>query len=73
MMGDGWRLAGVFILGFAAGGCGTGHEKTAPCKRPANLSSYAPDAMAKCGPTGAVNIDRRAALEAIEKLSLGSQ
>jgi hypothetical protein len=45
-------------------GCGTPKEKTAPCKRPANLLSYAsePDAQSpfpvpteECGPMRPVN------------------
>ena len=36
------RCIALLIAGvLAAGGCGTPKEKTAPCKRPANLSSYA--------------------------------
>ncbi len=36
-------------------GCGTVKEKTAPCKRPANLSSFAADRRNDCGPMRAVN------------------
>jgi len=61
-------FAAVLMLTLAVGGCGTPKEKTAPCKRPANLSSYAPDATADCGPMRLVNNDRAAALRAIETL-----
>jgi hypothetical protein len=61
------------MLALAAGGCGTPKEKTAPCKRPANLSSYAPEVRAECGSMRLVNTDRTAALEAIETLQPGSE
>lgn len=48
--------------------CGTPREKTAPCKRPANLSSYA-STGAECGPMRLLNTDRAAALAAIEQLA----
>ncbi|WP_189523829.1 MULTISPECIES: hypothetical protein [unclassified Mesorhizobium] len=50
-------------------GCGTPKEKTAPCKRPANVTSYAEDPRVKCGPMRLVNPDRRAALAAINDLT----
>jgi hypothetical protein len=68
-----WRLAAVLMLALAAGGCGTPKEKTAPCKRPANLASYMPDAMVECGPMAPLNADPAAALEAIETLQPGSE
>jgi len=58
----------VFALAILASGCGTPREKTAPCKRPANLSSYASTGD-ECGPTMSVNTDRAAALAAIEDLA----
>lgn len=60
----------VTILSFAllATACGTPREKTAPCKRPANLSSYA-GYDGPCGPMIEINTDRRAALAAIERLA----
>lgn len=61
-------IALVFALAVLASGCGTPREKTAPCKRPANLSSYASTAD-ECGPTMSVNTDRAAALAAIEDLA----
>lgn len=64
------RRSGILIVAFAllAGGCGTPREKTAPCKRPANLSSYA-DPGGNCGPMTELNVDRAAALVAIEELA----
>lgn len=56
----------ALMLSLAAGGCGTAKEKTAPCKRPANLSSYAPAERTDCGPMHPVNADPAAALRAIE-------
>ena len=60
-------IALVFALAVFASGCGTPREKTAPCKRPANLSSYASTGDA-CGPMISVNADRAAALAAIKDL-----
>ncbi|CAG0986989.1 MAG: hypothetical protein F9K19_04285 [Rhizobiaceae bacterium] len=58
----------VLALAVLASGCGTPREKTAPCKRPANLSSYA-STRDDCGPVMSVNADRAAALAAIEDLA----
>jgi hypothetical protein len=62
------RYAAALMLILVVGGCGTPKEKTAPCKRPANLSSYVPDEAADCGPMGLVNTDSAAARRAIEML-----
>lgn len=62
----------LFPLLIAAGpaGCGTAaKEKTAPCKRPANLTSYAPDPRRECGPMMSVNGDAAVALAAIEAMA----
>ncbi|RVJ69401.1 hypothetical protein CN167_26785 [Sinorhizobium medicae] len=62
----------LFPVMIAAGlaGCGTAEkEKTAPCKRPANLTSYAPDPRQECGPMMSVNGDAAAALAAIEAMA----
>jgi hypothetical protein len=64
------RCVALLILALTAGGCGTPKEKTAPCKRPANLSSYA-SIEGKCGPIRALNADRAAALAAIQDLASG--
>jgi len=45
-------------------GCGTVKEKTAPCKRTANLTSFAADPRHDCGPMHALN-DPAAAFAAI--------
>jgi hypothetical protein len=58
----------VFALAVLASGCGTPRDKTAPCKRPANLSSYA-DTWGECGPMMSVNADRSTALAAIQALA----
>jgi hypothetical protein len=62
------------MLAFAllAGGCGTPREKTAPCKRPANLVSYA-DPGSDCGPMTELNADRASALLAIKELAAARQ
>lgn len=57
-------LAGAVL----ASGCGTPREKTAPCKRPANLSSYA-SMERECGSMKPLNTDRAAALSAIQNLA----
>jgi hypothetical protein len=61
-------LAGsALVLSALAAGCGTPKEKTAPCKRPTNLSSYASEARQDCGPMAAINVDPDAALAAIDE------
>jgi hypothetical protein len=61
------------MLALAPSSCGTPKEKTAPCKRPANLASYMQEARVECGPMAPVNADPAAALEAIEMLQLESE
>ena len=56
----------LLSLALLGTGCGTSREKTAPCKRPANLLSYAGK---PCGEATALNTDRAAALAAIERLA----
>ena len=58
----------ALVVAVLASGCGTPREKTAPCKRPANLSSYASTGD-ECGPMISVNADRAAALAAIQDLA----
>jgi len=53
---------GVSLLVLA--GCGTVKEKTAPCQRPADLTSFVADRRHDCGPMQAVN-DPAAAFAAI--------
>ena len=60
----------MFALAILASGCGTPREKTAPCKRPANLYSYASTGDG-CGPMRSVNTDSAAALAAIQDLATG--
>lgn len=62
----------MFALAVLASGCGTPREKTAPCKRPANLSSYASTGD-ECGQMTSVNADRAAALAAIQDLATGDE
>ena len=68
MMGRGWILtAAMLFVAIVASGCATPREKTAPCKRPANLATYAP--VGECGTMHALNTDRAAALAAIRQLA----
>lgn len=68
MRGPRW-IATLLVLALAIlSGCGTPREKTAPCKRPTNLSSYA-SANDDCGPMRSVNDDRAGALRAIQDLA----
>ena len=64
--------AATLALAVVASGCGTPREKTAPCKRPVNLTSYAA-ADGECGPMLSVNTDRHAALAAIHYLAAGNK
>jgi len=55
------------IIGLA--GCGTAKEKTAPCKRPANLTAYEPDPRRDCPSMTSVNGSPSQALAAINALT----
>jgi uncharacterized protein YceK len=57
-------VASMVFAVAALSGCGTVKEKTAPCKRPAELTSYADDPRQACGQMRAVN-DPAAAFAAI--------
>lgn len=57
-------LLGFLIAAALLTGCGTVKEKTAPCKRPAELTSYTEDRRQGCGPMRIVN-DPVAAFAAI--------
>lgn len=57
-------LGAALILGAILTACGTVKEKTAPCKRPADLTSFAEDPRKDCGPMRPVN-DPAAAFAAI--------
>jgi hypothetical protein len=62
-------LPGVTAVGLLVGlallaGCAAVKEKTAPCKRPAELTPYAGDARHRCGPMVGVN-DPAAAFAAL--------
>ncbi|RCW80136.1 hypothetical protein [Phyllobacterium bourgognense] len=46
---------GLLVTAALLTGCGTVKEKTAPCKRPAELTSYAEDRRQNCGPMRSVN------------------
>lgn len=62
----------VLILAALVSGCGTPSEKAAPCKRPANLTSYASTGD-DCGPMRSINPDRAAALAAIQELATADE
>lgn len=64
------RVALILSIASSLGGCGTAaKEKTAPCKRPANLASYAAAPHGDCGPMLLVNPGGQAALKAIGEIS----
>jgi hypothetical protein len=48
-------LAGVVFAVVSLPACGTAKEKTAPCKRPAELSSFAEDPRHACAAMRGVN------------------
>jgi hypothetical protein len=62
------KLLSLIIIAAAVAGCGTVKEKTAPCKRPANLTSYAADPRMECGPMMHINGDATSAFAAIAAL-----
>ncbi|MGN7882531.1 hypothetical protein [Ensifer sp. 22460] len=58
------------LIAAGLAGCGTAaKEKTAPCKRPANLTSYAPDPRQECGPMMSVNGVAAEAFAAIDAMA----
>ncbi|WP_426289868.1 hypothetical protein ACN9MC_35200 (plasmid) [Ensifer adhaerens] len=60
----------ALLIAAGLAGCGTAaKEKTAPCKRSANLSSYAPDPRSGCGPMMSINGDTAAAFAAIDAMT----
>jgi uncharacterized protein YceK len=63
----------LLFIAIAVSGCGTIKEKSAPCKRPANLTSYASDNDPRhdCGPMAPVNTDQ-SALDAIFAITEGA-
>ncbi|WP_226951473.1 hypothetical protein [Rhizobium terrae] len=48
-------VAALLIWSAVLASCGTVQEKTAPCKRPANLTSFAEDPRRECPGMRAVN------------------
>lgn len=56
----------MLVAAIALSGCGTVKEKSAPCKRPANLTAFVEDPRHDCGPMQSVNADPWAVLLAIE-------
>jgi hypothetical protein len=49
-------------------GCGTIKDKTAPCKRPAILTSFVDDPRTNCEPMSLINGDSGKAFAAIEAM-----
>ena len=45
----------ILLIAALMAGCGTVKEKTAPCKRPANLASFADNPPQACGAMHRVN------------------
>lgn len=57
------QLAGLIMvvtLCLTLTACGTPKERTAPCKRPANMASFNEDQRHGCGPMRAINDPTRA-------------
>lgn len=64
------KMLVALLIAAGLAGCGTAaKEKTAPCKRPANLSSYAPDPRPECGRMMSINGDTAAAIAAIDAMT----
>ncbi|UCI22861.1 hypothetical protein FJ970_31265 (plasmid) [Mesorhizobium sp. B2-1-8] len=63
----------VLAITVVSGGCGTPKEKSAPCKRPANLTGYAEDTRTECGSMRLVNPGGTAALAAIDSRAQQSE
>ncbi|MEY9772165.1 hypothetical protein ABIA14_004506 [Sinorhizobium fredii] len=62
------KLLPLVVIAAGIAGCGTVKEKTAPCKRPANMTSYAPDPRQECGPMMNINSNASEAFAAIEAI-----
>lgn len=63
------RMFAFLLAAGALAGCGSAYkEKTAPCRRPANLTSYAPLPRPDCGPTASVNSNASSVLAAIDAM-----
>ncbi|RWB39754.1 MAG: hypothetical protein EOQ46_26325 [Mesorhizobium sp.] len=62
------KLLSVIVIAAGIVGCGTVKEKTAPCKRAANLTSYAADPRQDCGRMASINGDPSAAFAAIDAM-----
>jgi len=67
------KKAIFLLIAIAVSGCGTIKEKSAPCKRPANLNSYASESDPRhdCGPMAPINTDQ-SALDAIFAITEGA-
>lgn len=63
------RYCSLLLTICSITGCGTVKEKTAPCKRPANLTSFAEESRRDCGPMALVNGDGANALAAIDAMT----
>ncbi|MCB4920705.1 hypothetical protein LAV78_19460 [Brucella intermedia] len=64
-----YGILSLFIFSNILTGCDTVKEKTAPCKRPANLTSFAEDPRTDCGPMALVNSDGATAQAAINAIA----
>ncbi|CDM62259.1 hypothetical protein LPU83_pLPU83d_0889 (plasmid) [Rhizobium favelukesii] len=49
------EIGTALLVAAIVAGCGTVKEKTAPCRRPVNLTSFAGDPRHECGPMRRVN------------------
>lgn len=63
----------TFVLALSLGACAVPKEKTAPCKKPTNLTNYAAAPSSGCGPLFPVNPDWAAVLAAIDALQTQTQ
>jgi hypothetical protein len=69
----GFVLLSVLVAAGVTGCAGAPKEKTAPCKRPANLTSYAEDPRQECGPMTSVNGNPSEALAAIDAFAASGE
>lgn len=63
------HVMSIVSIAISLSACATPKDKTAPCKRPANLASYVTDPRSDCGPAWAVNTNTQSALAAIDDLA----
>lgn len=64
-----FAITGVAVVISLLAACAAPAQKSAPCKRPADLTGYVADPRLDCGAMRLVEPDRAAVLAAIDRLA----